>query len=126
MELSILIAKLSGIFFLSVGICSVSGKLDVDKMLRSFDDSPGLRIMSGFAMITIGGLIIQYHNIWEKDWRVLVTIIGWAGMLKGITFIAFPQMISGLGGKFKKAPVQSLGWLVIALGLIYSYFGFLL
>lgn len=123
MELSILIAKLAAVFFVSVGIRAVTGKLNVTKMLKSFDDSSGLTIMSGFAMIAVGGLLIEHHNIWS-GWQVLVTLIGWAGLLKGISFIAFPQMISGIGGKFTKAPVQQLGFVIIALGLIYAYFGF--
>ena len=124
MEHSILIAKLAGIFFLAVGLRSVTGKMNIKKMLDSFDDSPGLTIMSGFAMIAVGGILIQHHNIWVRDWPVLVTIIGWATMLKGISFIAFPDIISGIGGRFRKMPVEKLGWVVIAIGFVYAYFGF--
>ena len=120
-----MVAKLSAIFFLSVGIYALSGKLDVKKMLKSFDESPGLTIMSGFAMIVIGGLLIEYHNIWVKDWPVLVTILGWASMIKGVTFITCPRIFSGLEGTLKDLKAQPLGYIIIVVGLIYGYFGFL-
>lgn len=124
MELSILVAKLSALFFIAVGIRAVSGNLNIKKMLASFDDSQGLTIMSGFAMIAIGGLLVENHNIWVKDWPVLVTIIGWASLIKGVIFVGFPDVISFSGGMFKKAPVDKLGYVIIALGLLFGYYGF--
>ena len=126
MEYTALFAKLFGIFFLSVGVLAVSGGLDIKKMLKSFSDSQGLTIMSGFMMIALGGFMVDTHNIWVKDWPVAVTVLAWATLFKGITFIAFPNLIPAIGLKFKKAPVKPLSLLILAIGVLYCYIGFAL
>ncbi len=125
MELSILVAKLLAVFYLSIGLSVVSGKLNLNKMLSSFEESPALTLMSGFMMVVLGGLLVNYHNIWVKDWTVLVTIVSWALLIKGIMFLAFPQLITTVKGLYKNMNMQVIGFVVIALGLLFGYFGFL-
>lgn len=124
MELSYLIAKIFALFFVAVGLSVVLGNLDVNKMVKSFQDSPALMIMSGFMMVVTGGLMIQYHNLWVKDWRVLITIMGWATLIKGVVFIAFPSLMPIVGSKFKNVNVQPLGFVIMAIGLGFGYLGF--
>lgn len=40
----------------------------------------------------MGGLaVIRFHNIWVKDWRVIVTLLGWMSLLAGLVRMAFPD-----------------------------------
>ncbi len=125
MELSILVAKLLAIYFLSVGVSAISGKLNMNKMLASFEESPALMLMSGFTMLVLGGLLVNYHNFWVKDWTVLITIMAWLILIKGVIFIAFPQLMSSFKGLYKNLNMQTWGFVVIAVGLLFGYFGFL-
>lgn len=124
MELSILVAKILALYYLAVGVGVLSGKVKADKMIKSFEDSPGLTLISGLFMIIIGALLVEYHNIWVKDWTVLITIIAWAILIKGVLFIAAPQMLYSFKGMYKNMK-PSWGIFVIALGLLFGYFGFL-
>ncbi|MGI9531889.1 hypothetical protein [Lutimonas sp.] len=40
--------------------------------------------------ILIGLLNILLHNVWVKDWRILITLFGWFSLLKGVSQFAFP------------------------------------
>jgi hypothetical protein len=124
MELSILVAKILALYYLAIGVGVLSGKVNVSKVIKSFEDSPGLTLISGFLMIITGALLVNAHNLWVKDWTVLITIVAWAILIKGILFTAAPQMLLSFKGLYKNMK-PSWGVLVIAIGLLFGYFGFL-
>ena len=68
-------------------------------------------------------LLIEYHNIWVKDWTVVITIIGWFATLKGVLLLANPKFMLGFKNYYKDN--KSWGIFVIVIGLFFAYYGFL-
>ena len=66
--------------------------------------------------------LINAHNIWVKDWTVLITIIAWAVTIKGFLLVASPNLLFSCSSKLKFT--KNWGFLIIALGLLFGYFGF--
>ena len=122
MELSMLIAKILALYYISVGIALLNGKINPIKMIEDFEKSPALTFITGLFLLVMGVLLVEYHNIWVKNWTVLITIVGWAVVIKGILLITFPEFISHFKGWYKN--VQSWGIFIIAIGLLFGYFGF--
>ena len=123
MELSILVARMISLIYLSVAVGILIGKLKLDEMVESFEKSPGLIYLSGIFTLIIGMLLVTYHNIWVKDWIVLVTIIGWLTLIKGVLLIVFPQYLSLFKSWYKNIRVWAV--VIIILGLLFGYFGFI-
>jgi hypothetical protein len=123
MELSILAAKIICLIFVLTGIGGLSGKIDFNKMVGDFEKSVGLTFIAGIYTLVIGALLVNYHNIWAKDWTVLVTIIGWIALVKGCLLIIHPQFIRIGKGVYRNA--QLLGAVMLILGAIFGYFGFI-
>jgi hypothetical protein len=48
-------------------------------------------IITSFIAIIIGLLNILFHNIWENNWTVIITLIGWLSLLLGLSLFIFPQ-----------------------------------
>ena len=48
-------------------------------------------ILISFICITIGLINVLIHNIWEANVSVIVTIIGWISLIKGILLFANPK-----------------------------------
>lgn len=119
-----MVAKIMAIYYLAIGLRMFFGNLDLVKMLKEFEDSSALSLVTGFIMVVLGVLLVQYHNVWVMDWTVLVTIIGWAVLIKGIIYIAHPRVLFAWGRKFVKTH-HSWSLIVIALGLVFGYFGFI-
>ena len=47
----------------------------------------------------IGGLaIVRFHPIWVRDWRVLVTLLGWVALLAGLYRMTAPEGPQGAAG----------------------------
>ncbi len=123
MELSIFIAKILGLAYLALGFNMLSGKMNIKKMIEDFGNSSGLTYLAGMITLLIGMLLIEYHNIWVKDWTVVITIIGWFATLKGVLLLANPKFMLGFKNYYKDN--KSWGIFVIVIGLFFAYYGFL-
>ncbi len=124
MVLSVLVAKMLAIFYLSAGVAALGGKVNFGKIVGDFEKSSALIFITGFISIVVGMLLVTYHNIWVKDWTVLITIVGWAALVKGVLFIAFPGFISCFKGIYKNTRIW--GVIIFIIGLMFGYFGFVL
>lgn len=74
------------IFFL---ILSFNPKRIV-QIIRDLKDQKFV-IITSFIAIIIGLLNILFHNIWENNWTVIITLIGWLSLLLGLSLFLFPQ-----------------------------------
>ena len=119
-----LVAKILAIYLLSVGVGMFNGSINIKKMMDSFENSQGLLLVTGCICIILGFLIVDNHNIWVKDWKVVVTIVGWATLAKGVLLIAFPNTVMSIGKNFYKNNSQALSYLVLALGAVLAYYSF--
>lgn len=48
-------------------------------------------ILTSFLSIIIGLLNILFHNFWESDYRLIITLIGWFALLNGLALFIFPK-----------------------------------
>ncbi|MEI6710821.1 MAG: hypothetical protein WCK88_00710 [bacterium] len=69
--------------------------------------------------IIIGALMIYVHNIWVADWTVLVTIIGWTALIKGIWLTVLPQSASKFRSWLQPKNHSMVTTIVLVLGLIF-------
>jgi len=124
MGLSILAAKILALTYISAGIGALTGKVTYAKYVEEFERSPALTYVTGFIALVFGAVLVHYHNFWTKDWTVLVTLVGWLSLVKGVLLIAFPQSISSFKGCYKNT--RAWGVFMIAFGVLFGYFGFVI
>lgn len=48
-------------------------------------------IVTSFVAIIVGLLNILFHNIWEPNWKFIVTAIGWISLGIGLLLFIFPK-----------------------------------
>lgn len=90
MDNSIFLAKFWGwyliIFFF---ILSFNPK----RIKQIFDDlhDEKFLIISAFTAIIIGLLNILFHNIWEFNYKIVITLIGWFALCIGLALFVFPK-----------------------------------
>jgi hypothetical protein len=95
------------------------------KIADDLFSNAGLTYLAGFITVVIGFLIVTYHNRWTKNWTVLVTILGWLALLKGISLIAFPQFLRTMSDRmFTDFGSRIFPYAALCLGLLFAYFGF--
>ena len=90
MDHSIFLAKFWGwyliIFFL---ILSLNPKR-IKQIFNDLNDEKFL-ILSALIAIIIGLLNILFHNIWEPNFKSIITSIGWLSLFIGLSLFIFPK-----------------------------------
>ena len=125
MELSILIAKIIAVTYIAISLGQFFSGMTYKKMYKSIMESPGLMAMMGIFGIIVGFFIIEYHNMWVKDWEVIITLIGWAALIKGFLFLAFPKSLTFFEPMFTGKFLKVFPYFTLAFGLLMGYFGFI-
>ena len=97
------IARLMGPVLLTIGVGMVMGMLTegdgYSSLLKEFISSRALIFTTGVLALVAGVAIVNAHNLWVPDWRVLVTVLGWLMILRGIMNLVFPITVQTLGDR---------------------------
>jgi len=91
MDNSIFLAKFWGwyliIFFF---ILSLKPKR-IKQIFNDLKDQKFL-IIFAFLAIIVGLLNIMFHNIWELNYKLIVTLIGWSSLFLGLALFILPAL----------------------------------
>ncbi|GAB4230240.1 MAG: hypothetical protein Tsb0034_02050 [Ekhidna sp.] len=121
---SILVARIMCLIYFSFAIGIMSSEDYYKSAIEDLLNSKGFLLLGGWLAIAAGAALVSYHNLWVNDWRVIITIIGWIALIKGVWLLAFPQSLGSYTALYQKSGLKKLGPLVLLLGLIFGYFGF--
>jgi hypothetical protein len=123
---SIYLAKLIGPVATAIGIGLLANGIVFKAMAVQFLGSNALIYLSGILTMTAGIAVILAHNVWEADWRVIITLFGWLAAIGGAVRIMVPDEVARIGFRFIDAPSLPVfaGLLILVLGLVLSYFGY--
>lgn len=75
-------------------------------------------ILISFLAIIIGLLNILFHNVWEANIRLVVTLFGWLALLKGIMLFTFPRTTTKKITEMNIKFVQAMYIFVFLIGVI--------
>jgi uncharacterized membrane protein len=124
---SVFRAKLLGPFFAVVGLSVLMNADAFRGIVKEFLKSPGLVFLTGLLTLPAGIAIVLTHNVWVADWPVLITIIGWLGVVSGIARICAPKNVTSTGKKIsanKNFPMVG-GAIWLAIGAALCFFGYI-
>jgi len=82
---------------------------------------PPVVYLSGVLLFVAGLAIVRAHNVWRRDWTVLVTLSGWFSLLLGL----FRMFAAGLYQR-SSANASSIFFMILegvlfVLGLIMTF-----
>ena len=70
-------------------------------------------ISTGYISLLMGLVTVILHNVWVADWRVVITILGWSTLIKGIMKVGFSEQIHKQAQRFKKKQMLSTIFLIL-------------
>jgi len=127
---STVIARLMGPVLLFMGIGAVIGLLGrfpegYVGVLREINNQSATLILGMFALLA-GLAIVNVHNLWVSDWRVIITILGWLAIVRGALSLLFPNKMYGIGETIlaSRSGTMSGAVIVLVLGGILSWMGY--
>jgi hypothetical protein len=119
---TIVTAQILGIFFTFLGASMViNGKDTVIAIEKSVENRSVLWLW-GMIMILMGAVVSVLNNEWSAGLPLLITIIGWLALIKGIFILWFPGAAASLYKKLNSGGVIALcGIISLVLGIVLLY-----
>lgn len=126
MNATLFIARMFGLYIIIMASILLFRRDIFIKFMEDFSKNYAVAFLTGIFTLIIGLAIVLTHNIWAWNWTVIITLFGWAALIKGVWFIAFPDSMSKFSDFYAKAKVFPVVHAVIALllGVYLTYMGF--
>jgi len=121
------ILQFIGLIYLAVGVGILVNPQYYKQMFADFKTSLAVMYLGGIFAFAIGFLLITFHNIWAKDVSVIITIVGWLALIKGISILVFPKMMMKTMDIFinvKANTMRIMAAIIIVVGALLAYIGF--
>lgn len=126
MELSILLARVLGPFFVVVGIGVLLNLKRYQQLVMDFFENAALLYMGGIMAFALGIVIVLFHNVWTLNWGIIITVLGWISLVKGVVLIVCPGLLEKIAKVcHKNAAILAVDAVIfLALGGFLSYMGY--
>jgi len=127
METALFLAQIFAVALVVLGVSIFFNSQYYSKVFVEVMKDEALLFVTSLIILVVSTVIILVHNVWEWQWYVLITIIGWGGLVKAFLLLALPkQMLKMFGGIAKSKTLLMVGGLVaVVAGVVLGYFSFL-
>jgi hypothetical protein len=115
--------QLFGLGLFAIGVGMLSNRKFIKNIFQELEDSTIGTFYGGIISFAIGFLLVSLHNTWAADRSVIITLIGWLALIKGLLFLMFPKLTLRL---YKEVDKYSLliSYSILVLGIVLLYLGF--
>jgi putative exporter of polyketide antibiotics len=119
---TVFLSKLIGIYCILVAISMAVNKDAMLQMVTALvHDAPVLYVF-GLTIVAAGLAVILSHNVWAGGAvPVIVTLVGWLALLKGLLFLFVPPPAAA-GIAIWGTPYQNYYYVDVALALILGIY----
>ena len=126
MEKSHAIARLTGPVFCAIGIGMLANQTTYRQMAGQFLAGYPFIYFSGILALVGGLAILNAHHDWTRDWRSLITLLGWLMTVAGVYRIIAPQFVNfiGTGVVAHSGFFTGAGIVLLALGGFLTFKGY--
>lgn len=125
METSIFISKILSVVYIIVGLGMLLRTEFYKKMIEDINKNPSFMYLGGVMALAIGLVITNLYNRWEANWTILITLIGWIAIIKGVVILLFPKQMIKFSEKMLEKSLKAWGVFAVGTGLVFAYFGYL-
>lgn len=125
MCISVFYAQVLGLWLFFVALAMIIHQARFKKTFGETLSNPSLMTFSGLVALGLGLLIVISHNIWVKDWPVVVTLVGWVFFLQGLMRVFWPETFAKMMKDLMAGSgytVASWVWLIVGVYLLWAGF----
>lgn len=117
-------ARVVGPFLVIVPATAVVRANDMRTLLSEFAASPVWSWVAGSFILLTGLVVIALHQYWRSAAAIIVSVVGWIVVLKGLSLVAFPRAYLSVADTAVGSGWWHAGFVVFVLiGLYLTYVG---
>lgn len=95
MDVSLFLAKFWGWYLIIFFVILTFNPSRIKQIFEDLRDEKFL-ILSSLIAVIVGLLNILFHNVWETNWKLIITLIGWMSLFIGLALFIIPKQTVAL------------------------------
>jgi hypothetical protein len=123
MERAMWLASIFGPFLAIIGLWMLIYADNLVKVISSIKNTAGAFYIGGIINLLLGLTIVTQNNIWVWSGALLVTILGWAWIVRGVLVLFIPQAIIKMTMSHKGF-IKGMGVIPLVWGLALCWYAF--
>lgn len=125
MDITTFLAQIWGPIMLAVGLGFFLSQKFYVKIYRDLEKDPFAVLFFGMFAMAAGIVHVLVHNVWGNFSQILVSLFGWALLIKGVICVTFPGLADRGGDWALSAKiVPAVGGFALLLGAYLSWLGY--
>ncbi len=126
MILTILLAKIFGLYMLAIGVSILMNRRQMMLAVVALMKDRAVQLMGGVIALLLGLFLVNIHNDWSTLPAVLVSLVGWAALVKGLVYLFLPEakLAKLVHALTERSWYMIDGVLAVIIGLYLAGFGF--
>ena len=125
MELTTLLLRLFGPVMLVIALGFALNQKHYKGMYKSLDKHPQFVLLISFLTLFFGVWVLLHHNLWGTPEEIVVSLIGWGALIKGLLLALMPaQMIKFVGKCMSGSTLPVMSFVLGVVGVFVSYLGY--
>lgn len=85
---------------------------------------PPVVYLSGVLMFVAGLAVVRAHNLWSRDWTVLVTLTGWFSLILGLVRMFAASQYRQVAASTSSTVFILLEGVLLLIALVITYQGY--
>ena len=114
-----------GIYFVSMSITTLIQPNAIKSLYNAINSDDGLKKLSGLFTIILGAALVSIHNKWELDKSLIITLLAWLTLIKGMLLLSFDRFSKFFGFIYNMQDkgYQIIGIVIGLLGILFIILG---
>lgn len=120
------LAQVLGVILTVSGLSIFINKKGVMSLIEETTRNHGFLWFYGFITLLIGTILVELNNAWSSGLRILISLLSWIILLKGLFILLLPNNAISLQKKLNSSGMLTFGGILgIVVGVVLLYKGFM-
>ena len=120
-------SRVIGPFLVNICVTAVARMSDIQALFSQFEANSLWTWMIGASALALGLAMVASHQYWRGGAAIIVSLLGWLVVLRGVLLLAFPSAFISMANSMIDAQVL---WVALTIGfalvgLYLTYVGWL-
>lgn len=125
MSTSIFLAQAFGIYFAIMTVALLVNHASIVKIVNETPPTSFVTFLAGIFTVILGIVLVLFHNVWVPHWPVVITILAWVTLIKGVMLIVYPNYIDWAKKYIFNTKLYSMYWIfTLVLAVFFLCKGF--
>lgn len=113
-------SRVIGPYIVIACVAAVVRASDMQALFSELDANSMLTWLSGVLAVVFGLIVVAFHPYWRGAAAIVVSVVGWLGVLEGLLFLIFPAPVVSLADSMVGAQALWVPFCIV-LGLVGLY-----